>query len=78
MAQNGHTRTFTAVIEFDPESKMYIGTVPALPEAHTQAPSLDLLNERLKEVIELCLEHRGIESDDETRFVGLQQISVAV
>ncbi|MCB1058852.1 MAG: type II toxin-antitoxin system HicB family antitoxin [Calditrichaeota bacterium] len=75
---NGNTRTFTAVVEYDPESKMYIGTVPALPEAHTQAPSLDELNVRLKEVIELCLEHRGIEYDEQTHFIGLQQISVAV
>jgi hypothetical protein len=29
-------RTFTAYVEFDPESKLYVGTVPGLPGAHSQ------------------------------------------
>ena len=48
--------TFTAEIEGDIESGYYTGRVPALPEAHTQAQSLDQLQINLKEVIELVLE----------------------
>ncbi|MGI0013683.1 MAG: type II toxin-antitoxin system HicB family antitoxin [Nitrososphaera sp.] len=34
----------------------YVASVPALPGCHTQARSLDDLRQRLREVIELCLE----------------------
>jgi predicted RNase H-like HicB family nuclease len=49
-------RTFTAYVEWDPETKLYVGMVPEIRGAHTQAKSLDELNENLKEVVELCLE----------------------
>ena len=48
--------TFTAQIELDKESGFYVGSVPVLPGAHTQAKSLDELQVNLKEVVELCLE----------------------
>jgi predicted RNase H-like HicB family nuclease len=48
--------TFTAQIERDIETGVYVGRVPALPGAHTQAKSLDELQANLREVIELCLE----------------------
>jgi len=48
-------KTFTAYVEFDPDTKLYVGIVPGLPGAHTQAPSLDELRDNLKEVLELCL-----------------------
>ena len=49
-------RTFTAYIEWDPETSLYVGIVPGLPGAHTQAATLDELRENLKEVVELVLE----------------------
>jgi predicted RNase H-like HicB family nuclease len=48
--------TLTAYIEFDEETQLYIGIVPGIPGAHTQAASLDELRTNLKEVLELCLE----------------------
>ena len=71
-------KTFTAYVEFDPDTKLYVGIVPGLPGAHTQAASLDELHDNLKEVVELCLEELGESVDDLPRFVGLQQIEVAV
>jgi predicted RNase H-like HicB family nuclease len=69
--------TFTAQIERDSETGLYVGSVPALPGAHTQAKSLDELQANLKEVIELCLEEL---TEDELsklpEFIGLQQIMV--
>lgn len=70
--------TFTAYIEFDPETGLYVGIVPGLTGAHTQGATLDELQENLKEVIELCLEEFDGSLDDLPRFVGVQQIEVAV
>lgn len=47
---------FTAQIERDKETGLYIGIVPNLPGVHTQGASLDELQENLKEVIALVLE----------------------
>ena len=70
---------FTAQIEKDLETGMYIGIVPNLPGAHTQAKTLDKLQENLKEVIELCLENMTKkEINALPKFIGFQQLSVAV
>jgi predicted RNase H-like HicB family nuclease len=69
-------RTFTAYVEYDPEAKLYVGIVPGITGAHTQAASLDELQENLKEVLELCLEEEGFSDEEMPRFVGLQQIEV--
>jgi len=71
-------RTFTAYVEFDAESGLYVGTVPGIPGAHTQAPSLDELAKNLKEVLLLCLEEYEGDLDALPSFVGVQQIEVSV
>lgn len=48
---------FSAQIERDTETGLYVGIVPDLPGAFTQASSLDQLQENLEEVIELCLDN---------------------
>lgn len=71
-------KSLVAYIEFDPETNLYIGIVPGVPGAHTQGATLDELNVNLHEVLTLCLEeYEGI-LDDLPRFVGVQQIEVAV
>lgn len=50
---------FTAYIERDPETGLYVGIVPGIPGAHTYAKSLDELSANLKEVVELCLEENS-------------------
>ena len=70
-------QTFVAYIEYDAETKLYVGTVPGLPGAHTQAETLDELHQNLREVVELCLEEYEGGLEDLPRFVGLQQIEVA-
>jgi predicted RNase H-like HicB family nuclease len=69
---------FTAYIEKDVETCMYVGIVPGIPGAHTHAENLSELRRNLKEVVELCLE----EMDEESlalipEFVGIQQVRVA-
>ena len=71
-------RTFSAYVEWDPEAKLYVGIVPGVPGAHTQATTLDELRSNLKEVLELCLEELKGSIEDLPHFVGLQQIEVAI
>jgi predicted RNase H-like HicB family nuclease len=67
-------RIFTAVIQLDPETRLYVGYVPGFPGAHSQAPSLDELNSNLHEVIEMLLEDGEPQFDAE--FVGTQSVLV--
>ena len=71
-------RIVTAYVEWDPETKLYVGIVPGIPGAHTQGATLDELHENLKEVVALCLEEFGGSAQDLPQFVGLQQVEVAV
>ena len=69
----------TAYIERDPEINLYVGFVPGVPGAHTQAESLDELQANLKEVLELCLEEMDTEAKKHLpEFAGIQQIEVLV
>jgi predicted RNase H-like HicB family nuclease len=49
-------RTFTAVVEKDLDTGLYVGCVPGFPGAHTQGETLDELHKNLQEVIKLLLE----------------------
>jgi len=71
-------RIATAYIEFDPETELYVGIIPGISGAHTQGATLDELQKNLQEVLELCLEESAESLDDLPRFVGLQQVEVAV
>jgi len=68
-------RSFTAVIEKDPDTSLYVGYVPGFPGAHSQAETLDELNRNLREVIEMLLEDG--EPRLEGEFIGTQTVSVA-
>jgi len=71
-------KTFTAFVEYDEESKLYVGIIPNVPGAHTQAETLDELQGNLQEVLELCLEENPELADATFHFVGTQQVEVAV
>lgn len=71
-------KTVTAYIEWDPETNLYVGIVPRIPGAHSQGETLDELNKSLKEVLELCLgEHKDL-AETLPKFIGLQQIELAI
>ena len=70
-------KTFVAYIEWDPETKLYVGIVPGIPGAHTQAKTLDELHENLEEVVSLCLEEYKGSAKDLPKFVGLQQVAIS-
>jgi predicted RNase H-like HicB family nuclease len=65
---------YTAIIERCPDTNLFVGYVPGIPGAHTQAESLDELRVNLREVLELLTE----EGKDilESEFVGTQQIVI--
>ena len=49
-------RNFSAVIERDRQTGLFVGYVPGFPGAHSQGTSLDELNGNLREVLEMLLE----------------------
>jgi predicted RNase H-like HicB family nuclease len=73
--QGGHMRTFSVVVERDPDTELYVGHVPGWPGAHSQGATVDELRQNLREVLEMLLEDG--EPKLETEFVGVQVIQVA-
>jgi len=67
-------KIFTAIVERDSDTNLYVGYVPGLSGAHSQGETLDELQENLREVIEMLLEDEDIVFKME--FVGTQQIVV--
>jgi predicted RNase H-like HicB family nuclease len=70
-------KTFTAYVEKDVETGLFVGIIPGVPGAHSQAETLDELHDNLKEVLEMCLEEYKGPIEELPQFVGLQQIEVA-
>ncbi len=68
-------RTFTAVVERDPDTGTYVGYIPGFPGAHSQGDSVDELKINLREVIEMLLEDGDPPLQSE--FIGTQIIRVA-
>jgi predicted RNase H-like HicB family nuclease len=68
-------KSFTAVIERDHETGLFVGYVPGFPGAHSQGETLDELNDNLREVIAMLLEDG--EPKLEAEFLGTQNVAVA-
>jgi predicted RNase H-like HicB family nuclease len=68
-------RQFDAIIERDEEG-YYVASVSQLSGCHTQAQSLDEINVRIREAIELCLEVEGA-PEQSLEFIGIQCITIA-
>jgi predicted RNase H-like HicB family nuclease len=66
-------RTYTAVVERDSETGLFVGYVPGFPGAHSQGETLDELNANLHEVVAMLLEDG--EPRLEAEFVGTQTVS---
>jgi predicted RNase H-like HicB family nuclease len=68
-------KSYTAVIERDPETRLYVGYVAGWPGAHSQGATLDELQHNLEEVVAMLLEDGEPQLTSE--FVGLQTVQVA-
>jgi predicted RNase H-like HicB family nuclease len=53
-------KIFTAIVECDSETNLYVGYVPGFLGAHSQAETLDELQSNLREVIEMLLEDENL------------------
>ena len=67
-------RIYSAVVERCPDTGLYVGYVPGLPGAHTQAATRDELRKNLQEVITMLSEDG--EPKLETEFVGVETVAV--
>ena len=65
-------KEYTAGVEHDPETALYVACIPGFPGAHSQAEPLDALNTNLREVVEMLLDDG--EPILEEEFVGTQRI----
>lgn len=68
-------REFNIVIEQDIDG-LYLASVPELPGCHTQAKSLDELNESIIEAIELYIEDDMEKLEKLNKFVGIQKVEI--
>lgn len=50
-----------AVIERDPDTGLFVGSIPGWPGAHSQGENLEELRENLQEVVEMLLEGGELE-----------------
>jgi predicted RNase H-like HicB family nuclease len=67
--------TYTAVVEKDSETGLFVGYIPGFPGAHSQGATMDELNRNLQEVVEMLLEDG--EPELESEFVGVHTVRVA-
>jgi len=67
-------RNFTAVVERDPETGLFVGYIPGWTGAHSQGATLDELRENLREVAAMLLEDGDPRLEAE--FIGTQSIAV--
>jgi predicted RNase H-like HicB family nuclease len=67
-------KTFTAIVERDVATNLYVGYVPGFTGAHSQGKTLDELRENLSEVIEMLLQDGELAPTSE--LVCTQQIII--
>jgi predicted RNase H-like HicB family nuclease len=68
-------RTFSILVQRDPDTGTFVGSVPGWPGAHSQGDSLEELEVNLQEVIAMLLEDGDPEFESEC--VGIRTIRVA-
>ena len=71
---------YTAYVEHDAETDLYVGLIPGIPGAHSQGATWDELQANLREVLALCLEEQigQGEPPQSDGFVGLQRVAVSL
>jgi predicted RNase H-like HicB family nuclease len=68
-------KSYTAVIERDAETGLYVGYIPGWPGAHSQGATLEELQLNLREAVGMLLEDG--EPRLESEFVGTQTLQIA-
>lgn len=70
-------QSYTAIIEQDTATGLFVAHVPDLIGAHTQGETLEELSKNLQEVVALVLEDDELPAV-ESHFVGTKVITVPV
>jgi predicted RNase H-like HicB family nuclease len=68
-------KSYTAVIERDAETGLFVGYIPGWPGAHSQGATLEELQLNLREVVDMLLEDG--EPRLESEFIGTQTLQIA-
>jgi len=68
-------RNYTAIVERDAHTGLFVSHVPGWPGAHSQGSTVDEALANLKEVIEMLLEDGDPQLEAE--FVGTHTVQVA-
>lgn len=68
-------KQYTAIVEKDAETGLFVGYIPGIAGAHSQGETLEELRMNLQEVLEMLREDGELEMGSE--FVGTQLIAVA-
>lgn len=68
-------KTYSYIVEKCSDTGLYIGHVSGFPGVHSQAETLDELQQNMQEVMEMLLEDG--EPELEAEFVGVQMVKVA-
>jgi len=69
-------RSFTMVVEKDPESGWLVGEVVELPGCYSQAPDMPTLEANIKEAIEAYLQTKELD-EPLPDFVGTWRVEIA-
>ena len=69
-------RSFTVVVERDPESGWLVGEVVELPGCYTQAPDLPALEANVREAIKAYIQTTSLD-EPLSDFVGTWRIEIA-
>ena len=69
-------KSFTVVVERDPDSGWLVGEVVELPGCYTQAPDLPTLESNIREAITVYLETSGVQ-EPLSDYVGTFRVQVA-
>lgn len=56
-------QSYTAIVERDHDTRLYVGYIPGIPGAHSQAETLDELGANLREVLAMHYEDDKVESN---------------
>ena len=68
-------QSLTAIIEYCPETDLYVGYIPGIAGAHSQGATVDELQQNLNEVVAMLREDGDLLA--ETEFVGTCMVKVS-
>ena len=68
---------YTVIVRKAPDG-FYIASCPLIPEAQAQGENYDECLANIKEVLELCLEHRKAQGEEIPDEIGTKQVIVAI